>query len=255
VLDGGVIAPLDYGLFGQIDARTRERIADLLLGLIAVDTDRVLRALDALDVRGTSPVADPKALARDVGELVSAYSDLTLDTIDLGQLLHELVDLIRSHRLRIPPDLVLLIRALVTIESVGRRLDPHFDIAGHLQPFLRDLAFRRFHPMRLLHQGVRTAEDLQQIATVLPDLLGQSLESFRRGELHVKFDVQHFEKLVAQLTHASHTLTGGIIISGLLVGSSLIVRSGVGPVQLGYGGYILAAVLGFWLIIGFLRGK
>ena len=52
VLPGGVIAPLDYGMFGQLDGRTRERIADLLIGLLAQDTDRVLRALEALDIRG-----------------------------------------------------------------------------------------------------------------------------------------------------------------------------------------------------------
>ena len=61
VLPGGVIAPLDYGMFGQLDARTRERIADLLTGLLAQDTDRVLRALDALDIRGEH--VDPRACA------------------------------------------------------------------------------------------------------------------------------------------------------------------------------------------------
>ena len=52
VLAGGVVAPLDYGMFGQLDSRTGERIADLLAGLIAQDPDRVLRALEALDIRG-----------------------------------------------------------------------------------------------------------------------------------------------------------------------------------------------------------
>ena len=69
VLPGGVIAPLDYGMFGQLDARTRERIADLLAGLIAQDPDRVIRALDALDIRGEQ--VDPEALRRDVSELVA----------------------------------------------------------------------------------------------------------------------------------------------------------------------------------------
>ncbi|MFO0893291.1 MAG: AarF/ABC1/UbiB kinase family protein, partial [Isosphaeraceae bacterium] len=49
VLPGGVVAPLDYGMFGQLDGKTRERIADLLSGLMSQDPDRVLRALDALD--------------------------------------------------------------------------------------------------------------------------------------------------------------------------------------------------------------
>ena len=130
VLPGGVIAPLDYGMFGQLDGRTRERIADLLIGLLAQDTDRVIRALEALDIRG-EPL-DPRGFRRDVGELVASYSELTLDTIDLGPLLRELIGFIRTHHLHIPPDLVLLIRSLVTIEGVGRTLDPHFDIARQL---------------------------------------------------------------------------------------------------------------------------
>lgn len=244
VLDGGVIAPLDYGMFGQLDARTRERIADLLAGLLAQDTDRVIRALDALDIRGEH--VDPRALRRDAAELVASYSDLTLDSIDLGMLLKELVAFIRTHHLRIPPDLVLLIRSLVTIDGVGRALDPHFDIAGELHPFLRELTLRRFHPWRLLSQTVRTAEDVQRVAMLLPDVMLTSLESIKRGELTVRFDLHHFESLVRQLTRASNTLAIGILIAGLVVASALVLRAGSN--SLAYGGFILSLVLLVWLL-------
>ncbi len=253
VLPEGIIVPLDYGLFGQLDARVRERIADLLLGLLAIDTERVMRALEDLDIRGTE--VDHRMLERDLGELVASYSDLTLDNIDLGRLLGELIALIRTHRLRIPPDLVLLIRALVSIESVGRHLDPHFDIAKHLQPFLRDMMLRRFHPMRLLTRVARTGDEVQRIASLLPDLLGQLLDSVRRGELRVQFDVHHFEDLVDRLTRASHNLSSAIIIAGLLVGSSLIVRAGVGPTTIGYIGFGAAALLGLGLLLNIMRGR
>jgi ubiquinone biosynthesis protein len=245
VLAGGVIAPLDYGLFGHLDLRTRERIAELLMGLLEQDVDRLLRALEALEIRGEQ--TDSRTLRRDVGELVAAYSDLTLDNIDLGLLLRELLGLVRTHHLRIPPDLVLLVRSLVAIESVGRTLDPHFDIAGHVQPFVRELSLRRYHPIRLLTQTGRTAEAIQQIAILLPDVLGQSLESIKRGELTVRFDLHHFEQLVSQLKRASNTLAGGIVVAGLLIGSSLLVRAG-GPPSLGYGGFAIALVLSIWLV-------
>lgn len=251
VLAGGVIAPLDYGMFGRIDAPTRERIVDLLMGLIAEDTDRVLRSLEALEIRGEH--VDTRALRRDVSELVASYSDLTLDAIDLSLLLRDLVGFIRAHHLTIPPDLVLLIRALVTIEGVGRDLDPHFDIAAQVRPYFRELTARRFSPRRLVTQAARTAEDLQRIATLLPDVLGQSLESIKRGELTVKLDLKNFEQLVRQLTRASHTLTAGIVLSGLIVGSSLIIRSGVGPISLGYAGFSIAAMLGLVLVWGILQ--
>ncbi|HEV3122162.1 MAG TPA: AarF/ABC1/UbiB kinase family protein [Isosphaeraceae bacterium] len=253
VLPGGVIAPLDYGLFGQLDQRTRERIGDLLAGLIAQDTERVLRALDALDIKGGH--VDARVLRRDVAELVTAYSDLSLDNIDLAQLLGELVLLIRNHQLHIPADLILLVRALVEIESVGRRLDPHFDIAAHVLPLLRELSLKRLSPWRFLTQTARTVDDLQRIATVLPELLGEALDSVKQGALTVRFDLHNFERLVLQLNRASNTLAAGIVIAGLLIGSSLLVRSGLGYVSLGYGGFLIALTLAIWLIWNMFRGS
>ena len=62
LLDGGRTSRKAW----QLDARTRERIADLLAGLLAQDTDRLLRALDALEIRGEH--VDSKALRRDAAE-------------------------------------------------------------------------------------------------------------------------------------------------------------------------------------------
>ena len=64
------------------------------MGLIAEDTDRVIRALEALEIRGED--VDPRALRRDVSELVASYSDLTFDAIDLSLLLRDLVGFIRA---------------------------------------------------------------------------------------------------------------------------------------------------------------
>jgi ubiquinone biosynthesis protein len=246
VLPGGVIAPLDYGMFGHLDAPTRERIADVLHALMTQDVDRLIRALDGLDIRPEA--TDARALRRDLAEMVSAYSDLTLDAIDLSHLLHDLFALVRVHRLKIPPDLVLLIRSLVTIEGVGRKLDPHFDIGAQLLPLLRHLILRRFSPWRLLTRSIRTAEDFQRIATLLPEVLGQSLESIRRGELTVKFDLQHFEDLVRQLIRAGNVLAASVVIAGLIIGSALVLRAGVGPAMVSYTGYGVAFLLGLWLI-------
>ena len=244
VLEGGVIAPLDFGMFGLLDGKTRERIAGLLSGLLAQDADRVIRALESLDIRGLQ--LDSRGFRRDIAELVASYSELTLETIDLSVLLQELVAVIRTHHLQIPADLVLLIRSLVTIESVGRKLNPHFDIAGELVPFIRDLTLRRFRPDRILSQTVRTSEDLQRIATLLPDLLSQSLDSIKRGELRVQFDLQGFERMVAKLARASNSLTVGIVIAGLLVASSLVLRAG--SVTVAYAGFASGLVLCLWLV-------
>ena len=154
---------------------------------------------------------------------------------------------IRTHHLQIPPDLVLLIRSLVTIECVGRNLDPHFDIAAQLYPFLRDLTLRRFRPDRVLSQTVRTTEDLHRIATLLPDLLSQSLESIKRGEWRVHFDLQGFERLVAAIDPSQqqpgrrHRRLGPVC---RIVASC----SGSGQATLAYAGLAMAVILSLWLL-------
>ena len=136
--------------------------------------------------------------------------------------------------------------------STGRALDPKFDIAARLKPRLQKLAMRRFSPSRLLRQATAAAQDVQRIATLLPDLLSHSLESIKRGELNVKFDLQGFERLVKQLTRAANTLAVGIVIAGLLVSSSLIYRGGA--TSLAQAGYGLGVALSLWLIWNMSRG-
>jgi ubiquinone biosynthesis protein len=125
-------------------------------------------------------------------------------------------------------------------------LDPHFDIAREIEPFLHRLMLQRIRPARIFQRAVRVAEDLQQIATLLPELLSQSLESIKRGELNVRFDLQGFERLVRQLTRASNTLAVGIVISGLFVASSVVLRGG--SPNLAYTGFSFGLILSVWLV-------
>jgi ubiquinone biosynthesis protein len=248
----GVIIPLDHGMYGYLDRATRERIADLLDGLMRQEADVVLRALDDLNVRGVR--LDPVSLRRDVSELVASYSDLSLDNLELRFLLGDLFAVIRSHKLRLPPDLVLLIRALVTIESTGRMLNPNFDIATELRPALRRLTVGRYSPRRLFVESARATRDLRQVAMMLPDVLSHSLESIRRGELTLKFDLQHFDSMVRRIVLAANILSMGIVLAGLLVASSLLMTvESQRFTMLGTVGLILAGALAVVLFFTMAR--
>jgi len=80
---------------------------------------------------------------------------------------------------------------------------------------------------------------------LLPDVMVQSLESINRGELSVRFDLQHFERLVRLHARAGNNLTVGIFAAGLIVGSSVTLRAG--STSLAYAGFSIAALLGLWL--------
>ena len=96
-------------------------------------------------------------------------------------------------------------------------------------------------------------DDLQRISTLLPDVLRHSLESIRRGELTLKFDLRNFEDLVRELVRASNTLAAGIVVAGLAVASALVLRISPGGISLGYVGFGLALLGGLWMVWNMFR--
>ena len=75
-------------------------------------------------------------LLRHVAEIVER------EQIDVGRLLADLTALMRDHQLALPPDLALLFKAAISLEGLGRMLDPGFDMVSEALPFLQRIAMR-----------------------------------------------------------------------------------------------------------------
>ena len=65
-------------------------------------------------------------------------------------MLTDFVNIMLIHRIRCPADLMLLVRCLVTLEGVGRDLDPQFNLAAELAPFVEQVVSERYNPKRMV---------------------------------------------------------------------------------------------------------
>ena len=79
-------------------------------------------------------------------QLVFDYEHLALKDIRIGQLLGDITAIMRDHAIYLPADLALLFKALITLEGLGRRLDPDFQLVAHLGPFVRRVLTERYAP-------------------------------------------------------------------------------------------------------------
>jgi ubiquinone biosynthesis protein len=249
VLEGNVIAILDYGMFGSIDAETREQLALLLLGVARHDADKIVRALAELGV--TAPEVERRRLRREVAALVDTYLAVPLQKLNLSAMLQDVLRMIRQHSLRVPPDFLLLLRALSTAESIGCTLDPEFNIIQHLQPFAERLVLERYDPRYLLRKVGHTAAEIEELLGVLPLALTQIIQKLRQGELHLGLEVQQLDRLVRAFDTASNRLTLAIILAASIIGSSLIMLTGYAT--LGLLGFVVSGLLGLGLVIAILR--
>ncbi len=256
VLTDNVICLVDYGMMGLVDRATREAFVDLLDSVVhqqEVKTTQVLLNLTDWDEE-----PDIRALEREVADFMGRHFYKPLKDMEIGKLLQDLLHLTMRFRLRLPPDIFLMIKALSSVEGVGRALDPDFDLIAHARPFIQQVKLERFGPKRIsadvYDMMARLLQFLQQFPKDLMDLTGM----IRQQRLSLQLEHKGLESMLATQDQTSNRMSFAIIIAALIIGSALIVISEIPPLVYGISligiiGYLVAAVMGIWLLVAILR--
>ena len=256
-LPGNRIAFIDFGMVGRLTEERRDQIIRLLHGLVRNEPERVAEVM--LDWTGDVAV-DEASLLLEIQNFVDQYHGLPLKQLSLGAMLNDLVAILRQHQIALPADLALLIKAFITLEGMGRELDPDFDMAGEALPILERTLRARYTPAALIKRGWRSAGDMLGLIADLPHDLSKLLRSARRGRLEIQIDVTHLKHVGNQLDKAANRLVVGIVVAALIIGSSIVMTVSGGPKLLGlplFGliGYLGAAAGGVWLLLSIWKSS
>lgn len=246
-LRAGRIAFIDCGMTGQIDARTAEQLADLVLGVVNGDLDRIIGVAGALADIGPEKIED-RTFRSDVQSFISEFHDTPLEKLNLGLILQKFFGALRAHHIRLPADLVLLIKALTTIEAVGRSLDPSFEIVGFTRPYIENLVSKRYSLSAIKSRLGRTVVQYAELAESLPGELRPLVSQLRRNKLAFNLEHRGLGRLTHAIEHASRNISFALIIAAMLVGSAILVHAARSPglaalTVVGVAGFAVAAVL------------
>ena len=212
-----------------------------------------------LDWTGDGTV-DEAGLLSEIQTFVDQYYGVSLKQLSLGAMLTDLVAILREHRIALPADLALLIKAFITLEGMGRELDPDFDMAGEAIPILEQSLRARYTPAALIKRGWRSAGEMLSLIADLPHDLSRLLRAARRGRLEIRIDVTNLKHVGNQLDGAANRLVVGIVVAALIIGSSIVMTVPGGPTLLGlplFGllGYLGAAIGGLWLLLSIWKSS
>jgi ubiquinone biosynthesis protein len=161
--------------------------------------------------------------------------------------------------LRLPSRFVMLDKAIATIGSVGVELYPEFNVFEVAKPYARGLVLERFRPQRVLSRARRETTQLASMAGDLPYQIHETLEQVRDGQIEVGFVHKGLDEMSHKLDIAMNRLVIAIVVTGGLIGSSLIgIFAKTGPHVLGLNlvaalGFFASGVLGIWLLWGVIR--
>lgn len=250
---------IDWGMVGHLTKRDRYELIDLLKSVVDKDSDALAHVLLRLS-KFDGEVIEYRALERELLYILNTYFAVPLRDVNIGHMLMAIITLLRKYHLQLPPDLVIMIKALVTAEGTARLVYPELDVVSEAKNYVSRLAEQRFKPENLWRSLQTTVSSIWTSQRDIPRQLLHILSKLERGELGLHFHLEKLERLVNTLENSSNRLTTGIIVAALLVGSSMIITTGVGPFifgfpALGVVGYLISAALGLWLIVTILRAK
>ncbi|MCE9619950.1 MAG: AarF/ABC1/UbiB kinase family protein [Planctomycetes bacterium] len=252
-LPGGRIAFIDCGMTGQVDARTSRQLAELVTGVVAGDVDRVLAVAGALgDVDGEK--LEDRELRADVQGILAEFQGTPLDRLNLGKVLQNFFATLRAHKIQCPADIMLLIKALSTIESVGRDLDPSFEMSSFVRPYLERLVNKRYTPSAILGRLRRSLLQYAELAEELPGELHDVITQLRRNKLAINLEHKGLGRLTSTIEHASRNISFALIIAAMFVGSSILIlanrdQTSTGLSLIGFAGFLAASVLVVLMIV------
>jgi ubiquinone biosynthesis protein len=249
------IGLLDFGMVGRLSAERRHQVSELLMGLVSREAGLVARIL--LEWSEDARV-DEDRLRDDVVEFIDHYHGLPLKQLDVSAMIGEITGVLRQHHLVLPADLVLMLKAFITLEGMGRSLDPDFDMAGEAAPVIEGVLQRHYSPAnvaRRMQKGV--GETLKMLGT-LPSDLSRLMKMARKGRIEVHVDITHLKEVGNRLDRAASRLTLGVVTAALIIGSAIVLnvqsdREAFGLPLFGLLGFVGAALGGVWLLFSIWR--
>lgn len=257
-LPGNRLAFLDFGMIGRLPHPRRDQIVDLLAALSQRDEHGILNVL--LEWTGDA-VVDEEKMAADIADFIFNYENLPLKDIQFGTLLNDIVAISREHELILPADLTLLFKALISLEGLGRQLDPEFQMVPHLTPFVKQVIISRYHPANVLKRGRVGLMEALHVLSGVPKDIGRLVKQARRGNMRIDLDLKRLDHFGTQMARSANRLTMGIITGAMMIGSAIISTVNAGPTilgipVLGFLGFLFSSLITIWLMFAiWVSGK
>lgn len=226
----GRMGLIDFGSVGRLSQRSKDAIINMFLALVTEDYDALM--LEYLDlsppVNGSRSTTNIERIQREVAALMSPYHGLPLAEIPAGRVLMDATRVAFRHQVSLPRDLVLVFKAIMTLEGIGRSLDPDFDLLGAASKYSRILIKERYNPTRLLKDALFLTRDLSRLVKTAPRQLGEALRQLESGELTLNHNLAGLEEHGRSQVRAGNRIALSILAVGwLLCATFLFAHPGV----------------------------
>ncbi len=246
LLNEDKIAFIDFGEIGLLTEKRLTTLGQLLVGIDKKDLDSAMSAL--YDMGILNERVDLDSFEADFSDLIERVYLSNMGSIDADRLRREMMDIAYRYQLRLPNYLTALMKALITVDGVGKRLDPNFNISEVAGPIIREMFIERIKPEGIYRSLRRNYYREIKPLFAFPRNLNHLVKVAGQGDLEISHKHELKKSFETKITQVSNRISASLIIAGGLISTSLLLLAG--DHSAAHLNRVLMATSGFAILMG-----
>ncbi|MCP4359154.1 MAG: AarF/ABC1/UbiB kinase family protein [Chloroflexi bacterium] len=165
---------IDLGMVGRFDQDMRTRMLYYLYSLVMGDAYNAARYLTAMTIarRGS----DPDGFRRAVEDLNRRWLRApNFNEFSLGQLILHSIQMAARYHIQYPGEIILMVKALITLEGVGNVLAPGIDVADVARKHVRQIMLNKYSISKIVKDSLLVLPELLDIFVTSPLVINEGL--------------------------------------------------------------------------------
>ncbi|MDQ3897607.1 MAG: AarF/UbiB family protein [Actinomycetota bacterium] len=252
--DDNRLALVDLGQVARVPQAMRKQLIRLLLALS--DGDGRGAAQAAVTLGRPLEDFDEQTFCARASDLVERSQGVTVQDIDAGSMVMELMRISGDEGLRLPPELSMLGKALLNLDQVAKELDPGFDPSEAIRRHTDSILESQMRPSA--GSAFSALLEARDFVEQLPGRVNKVMDAMAEGTFAL--DVHAFDEaeLMRGFQKLANRLTMGLVVAALIIGAALLIQVDTSSKLFGYPSlaivcFLGAAACGFTLLWSILR--
>ncbi|MBD0334161.1 MAG: AarF/ABC1/UbiB kinase family protein [Cyanobacteria bacterium Co-bin13] len=227
VSPSGALIFYDFGMMGQVQPMTRQRLMGTFMGIAQRNADQVMNSL--VDLGALVEMEDMGPIRRSIQYILDNLMDRPFEEQSVNAISDDLYAIAYDQPFRFPATFTFVMRAFSTLEGVGKGLDPEFNFMEAAKPFATQLIMAPGNSSEttnsLLGELSRQAAQVSTSALGLPRRIEDTLDKLERGDIRVRVRSIESDRMLRRVSSVNMANTYATLVGAFTLSATLLLVS------------------------------
>ncbi len=247
IMNSHQVVFLDFGAVGIVTERRSKAILQLITAMGKGDVDGLTESV--IDLCEQHGEYDQKRFMIDVEKIMDFFEREQVSVAD-PRLMEMIMAVAKRHKMLLPPDFMLISRALFQFDGFCRDLDPDYELVSVLDPLVAELVWKNITNTKKQKEIVdETVGELLRFGRTFPHALNQLVKRVERNELRTTIDVAGLEGIKAASGRNALKMGFTVVIASMIIGLAIVYAGPNPDTHVAPFMFAAASVAIFWVLI------